>query len=715
MSSYDGSGSQGATNDAGLQLAPAEGEGPDMLQLISSFNITLNDCQPFVDQCRLNYETRYALWNGQSADGKKHAREGSKITPTPWDGASDLRVYEVDSVINYKVARDAVALRKASIIANPSNGTVQDVQRANTVANFVKFLINSQIPHLRREEKLLSNYLYEKGIAATGQFWEVSQEKTLATLKLDDFQRAMPKMDVQKLIADAALEPQFLAAIENNYGTSAKRAKQVLKSLRETGEATVPIDGKRKSRPVVRAFNLDKDLFVPSWSTDIEHAPYIFRVEYFTAEQLRGFVNTDGWDERWVEKAIATCRGQFVTAVPDSTLQPVSRSFVYIDRKILVTDMIGVVFAYQRLSDPDDNVTGIYLTIFNPRLPADAEQDGYAKFGLLGYAHGEYPFVIHRREWLSRKFHDTRGLPEPGKPWQDQIKVHRDSRIDAASWAIIPPLFYPLGRPPGRWGPGAQIGERRPNEYHFGDKPTGDVLTEKSEAILVETWREYSGIRSAEGDPLMVNIKNQDEVEENLASWAEAYRQVWKLYQQFGDDEMYFRVVGVQSSPVLMKKGDPNDDYDFTLNYDVLSQDFEQMKEKLMTIAQIIQTSDKYGQIDYSAWLQIMISMVDTSISAQIVKPADSATRQNVDEMHNVLSQTVGGIEKDVPMGIPPQLAMQTIQSWAQAPDIAQRLSNKDDPLTQRAERLVKQLQMQMMQSQNAEIGKLGTPPAKFP
>lgn len=715
MSSFDGTGANGtSTNDAGLQLAPAEGDGPDMQTLKSAYTTTLNDCQPFVDQCRLNYETRYALWNGQSADGKKHAREGSKITPTPWDGASDLRVYETDNLINYKVARDSVALRKASIIANPSNGTTQDVQRANTVSNFVRFLRDSQIPHLRREEKLLSNYLYEKGIAATGQFWETTQEKTLASLKLDDFQRMMPGLDVNALINDKVNAPQFIATIENTFGTSARRAKQALKSLQDTGEAEVPIGGRRKSRPIIRAFNLDKDLFIPSWATDIEHAPYIFRIEYFTAEQLRGFVNNDNWDANWVEAAISKCRGQFITSVPDSTLQPVSRSFVYIDRKILVTDMIGVVFAYQRLSD-EDGVPGIYLTIFNPQLPEDSTQDGYAKFGLLGYAHGEYPFVIHRREWLSRKIHDTRGIPEPGKPWQDQIKVHRDSRIDAASWAIIPPLFYPLGRPPGRWGPGAQIGERRPGEYHFGDKPTGDVLTEKSEEILVGTMREYFGIRSAEGDPLMVNIKNQDEVEDMLSSWADVYRQIWKLYQQFGDDKTYFRVVGVQNNPTLMEKGDPNDDYDFTLSYDVLSQDFEQMKEKLMTIAQIIQTSDKYGQIDYSAWLQIMISMVDTSVASQIIKPQDAATKQNVNEMHDVLTQTFAGVEKDVPMGIPPQLAMQTIQNWSQAPDVAQRLQNPNDPMTQRVQRLVKQLQMQMMQSQNAEIGKLGTTPAKFP
>lgn len=86
MSSIDGN-AKSMTSDPGLQLAPAENEGPNFNLLKKAFEDCVRDNQPFIDQCRLNYETRYAIWNGQSADGKKHSREGSKVTPTPWDGA----------------------------------------------------------------------------------------------------------------------------------------------------------------------------------------------------------------------------------------------------------------------------------------------------------------------------------------------------------------------------------------------------------------------------------------------------------------------------------------------------------------------------------------------------------------------------------------------------------------------------------------------------
>ena len=329
-------------------------------------------------------------------------------------------------------------------------------------------------------------------------------------------------------------------------------------------------------------------MFVPSWATDLETCPYIWRVEYFTAEQLRGFANTEGWDKDWVEQAILKCRGQMITGIPDSTLQPISRSFVYIDRKLMYTDLVGVVFGYQRLSD-EDGVPGIYLTIFNPRLPEDPQQQGYAKFGLLGYQHGEYPFVLHRREYLSRKFHDSRGLPEPGKSWQDQIKAHDDSRIDASSLAILPPLCYPLGRPPTRWGPGARVPERRPNEYHYADRPQPDMNTDNSEKLLRETFNEYSGIQNpGADDPTVVNTLNQWGTIKLLTSRAKALKQVWKLWQQYGDEKTEFRVIGLQSAPPqVIEKGDPREDFDFYLTFDALTTSPAEMENKIKAIAQV--------------------------------------------------------------------------------------------------------------------------------
>lgn len=699
---------QDASGDPGNQLAPREGDGPDMLMVLAAFRDTVTDNQPFVDQCRLNYETRYAIWNGQSADGKKHAREtGGKTDPTPWDGASDLRVFMVDATINYKIARYGLSLGKANMVAVPVNGS--DVERAEVVGNFMRWLIATQIPDIDREQELLANYLLEKGAGLMGIFWETKQEKTLVTLKLADFQQKFPQLDIGAVINHPGLEDKLLAVLEEVYGVSAGKAKKMLNDLRRKGETSTPALGREITRPVIRAMCLDRDVFVPSWATDIESSPYIFRIEYFTAEQLRSFVNTEGWDQDWVENAILKGKGQMITTVPDSTLQPISRSFVYIDRKIMYKDMIGVVYAYQRLSD-EDGVPGIYLTVFNPMLTEEGKTvPGYASFGLLGYAHGEYPFVKFSREHLSRKFHDTRGVPEPGKSWQDQIKAHRDSRIDAASVAILPPVCYPLGRPPTRWGPGARIPERRSGEYHYADKPMGDPNTEESEVILVRTFNEYEGIiNPGVDDPGIANAISQNEINKWLKGWAKVYRQCFKLFQQYGDQKVMFRVIGLQKAPPqVMMKGDPNEDFEFYLSFDVLSMSQEAVTEKLENIAKICATVDKYGQVDYSQLLPLMIESIDPNIAERIILPKQTGQQQIVEQVQGDITKMSAGIDTNIQLGTPPQLALQIVQQWAQAPDVQQKLMS-DQGFADRVQKYMKQLQFQMTQQKNAQIGRLG-------
>lgn len=706
MSSYDGTNTDVSPTDTGLQKAPKGESGPNYASLKRDFDLCTSNLQPYVDQCRENYDTRFALWDGQSADGRKHAREGAKIDPTPWDGASDLRVFLTDEAINAKVAMLCMAFRKAQLVAVPVEGN--DLKRAKIVSNFMKWLVQTQIPEIDREVELLCNYLSEKGVAATGQFWEVSRQKTLLTLQLSDLQQQFPDADLTALLTDPVMSGTLVSLFEEIYGCTSKKARSMLADLQQVGKTTVPVIGKEKSRPVIRAFNLDENLFIPHTATDLESAPAIYRVQYFSAEQLRSFAATEDWDPEWVDAAISTCRGKFITPTTNEYIRVHSRSFNYIQEEM--TDLIGVVYAYQRLSD-EDGYPGIYLTIFTPLMGEDGgDHPGYAKHGLLGYAHGQYPFVLHRREFLSRRLHDSRGIPEVGKPLQDQIKVHKDSRIDAASLAILPPMGYPVGRPPARWGAGARIPERRPNEYHFLDRPMPDGNTESSEQQLRNDFNRYLGFASQTGDQQFALMKNQFETDKFMSSWSKAYRQVWSLYQQYGSEQVYFRVVGLrQQEPTQFIKGGQDEEYDFVLNYQIEAMDTEKTFEKIKQIAQIVATADREGVVDYSEWLQAMIEAIDPTIAERIIQPKDVGQQQVVTDMQDMLAKIYAGQDQDIKMGTPPELGLQIIQGYVQNdPVVQQRLQNQQDPFGKRIEKLTKQLQFQITQRQNAQIGRLG-------
>ncbi len=475
--------------------------------------------------------------------------------------------------------------------------------------------------------------------------------------------------------------------------------------LREKGTTTVAVLGKPKSRPVIRAFNLDSDLFIPDSSTDIENASGIYRVQYFSAEQLRSFVHTDGWDEDWVEQAILRCKGQMISMAQTEFNQPQNRSFIYINQRM--TDKIGVCYAYQRLSDEDGN-SGTYLTIFNPQLPPGDGHEGYAKYTLLGYAHGQYPFVLHRREFLSRKLHDSRGIPEPGQPLQDQIKVHKDSRIDAASLAVLPPMGYPAGRPPGKWGAGARIPERRPNEYHFLDRPMPDMNTEKSEQLLHDDFMRYNGFVSRDTDPQFAMLKNQNEIEDFLENWSDAFNQVWKLWCQFGPKQVYFRVIGVKTpEPVDFNVGEGDEEYNFVLSFNTDSLDPEQQAKKLEALARVQATFDKYGQIDSSEILQIAVETIDPNWAERIILPKETGGQKVVDETHTMLAQVYSGVDRDINLNSPPDLVMNVIQNYSQQPDVRQRYST-DQAFKARMDKIVKEVSMQQKQNLNKKIGRYG-------
>ena len=689
--------------------------GPDFNQLKNAFQKAVSDNNPYCVQTASNYASRFAIWPGQSADGKKHSRgPQGQVDPIPWDGASDLRVYLIDNLINDKVAMILEAINKSSLVAQPVQGN--DIARAKQVSTFMKWMIKTQMPDFDREVELLAQYIEEKGAAVMGQFWEKSQEKILQTLRVSDFQSAFPAIDIQQLLESGDADDYLKSTFEEHYKVSRSKANKMLRELATKGETNVAIVGPEKSYPVMRAFNLDTDLFIPPDTTDIEQATGIYRVQYYTPEKLRSLVNTDGWDKNWVENAIATAKGRMLSVTPVEYMQPMSRSFIYTQQRF--TDKIGVVWAYQRLSD-EDGIPGVYLTIFSPDIPPSAggsfangdtygEHDGYAKFSLYGDNDGKYPFVLYRREYLSRKLHDSRGLPEPLKPLQDTIKAHKDSRIDTASYNIMPTIFYPIGRPLLKWGAGARVPERRPNEYHYGAPIPFDETTEASLATLNNDAKEYVGfLKDDNGEPVNTD-KNQSEINKIFTALSASLTQVWNLFKKYGDEVTYYRVVGIQSEQnTKFKRGPENEQFYFSFRYDVRDSDSDFSLQKIESLMQFASQMDRTGAVDWTEFLQVAFEAIDPNLASRILRPADVGTEKVIEDVQNDCTKLWAGISVNVKPNTPPQIAQQTLQNWAQSPDVVARYQ-ADPAFQKRVQVYQQQVQMLLDQQQNQQIGRLG-------
>jgi hypothetical protein len=95
-----------------------------------------------------------------------------------------------------------------------------------------------------------------------------------------------------------------------------------------------------------------------------------------------------------------------------------------------------------------------------------------------------------------------------------------------------------------------------------------------------------------------------------------------------------------------------------------------------------------------------------------VLQPVETAQQQIVEQVTDDLAKIFAGIEMPArPAGA--QIALQVIQQYAQQPDIAQRLQT-DEAFAGRLQKYIGQYTFQMQQSQNAEIGRVGTAPAQM-
>ncbi len=712
---------QDDANSPDFQLQEAD-SGPNMFRLARSYQQVCTDLNPRIRQDELNYDTRHCVWPGQSADQRKNAVRSGDTQPFPWKGASDLRVHVVDEIINHGVAIDVMALAKANVRAVAVEGG--DLAKAAIVSNFMRWLVLSQMTELPDEAEVLANYRRERGLGILGVFWDSRVQKTQQKISLAEIADTAP--DVATAIQNG-LFPEEIATLLRQFfpEISAKKAKRMVKELAENGETTVPFTIQQVNRPMVRAYAVGEDIFLPPNTTDLQSARSIFRKALLSPEAAREKVISEGWDKDYVEDAIEHCIGA-AEMTPQFTTGNVDTRFgterLGVSSSDIPAGLIEFVYAYERLSD-EDGVPGIYCTVFCPSLHLANDQEAekqYAKHELLGYRDGEYPFVEFPIEKLSRFLLDTRGQPEVLRGDQDAIKTEVDARRDNASLSTCPPVTHPVGREPGRIGPGAMVSERRPGEYGYMAVPPAPQASVEIQGNIEARTRKYAGRPTAEDTTNEWQVKQQKQIAYGwLNKWQIVFRKVFTLHMQYGPDEEFYRVIGQQSDkPSKFNKADFNGKYDLYWAYDVLNNDPEMWQAKIKAMGEVAAQFDRNGQVDYSKLLQKAFDMIDPILAEDVLVPQEMAAQKEVTETQGDISRMWAGVDLDAPQtGINPELRLQVIKNWMTgvpdnpAVDVQARVM-ADESLRKRIERYSQQLQFQLDQRENAQIGRIGTAPA---
>ena len=346
---------------------------PDIAYLSEAYKRTQSDLGEWLDRRQRDYDVRNCLWAGKSDDFKKHSSQHSTGEVFPWPGASDQEVHMADELINLRVAMSMNAIRRGHIIATPTESN--DVERANVVSMFLRWLINSKMQEFYPEIELGLNHLFEKGMMVHYAWYENQELKQQQTIKLEEVAQVLPQ--IAGAIQDGSMDEELSEALKTQFDISKSKARAMLKEMRKDGETTVPVTRQVVSRPKIKALAPDEDVFWPSYAIDPQESPYVFQVVSMTPEQLRSKISTESWSEEFVDAAIELA-GQGEDA--DENIYQLRDNDEFTRNND--NSLIRIVYCYQRLLD-EDNVPGIYCTIYHANI-----SDLYAKHQLLDYAHG---------------------------------------------------------------------------------------------------------------------------------------------------------------------------------------------------------------------------------------------------------------------------------------------------------------------------------------
>ncbi len=670
---------------------------PDVKTLRYAYEQTTTELEAYFDLCRTSYDDRRNFWPGKSRDHRKHGADAF-----PWEGASDIEAHTIDERITRLVSMFMSSLNRANIRAYPVEAG--DTAKAKVVSNFLKWMSTSgYIPRFKQEMELGANYLLERGMLITYIGWHREDRTFLQNLDLAQIGQMNP--DVFRAIESGEQDDQIGFMLQQTFPTATpKRIKQALKDLRKNGEAKLPVVKRQIDAPEVKTLAPDGDFFFPTYVTDPQRAPFCFWRTYYTPQELQNKVATDGWDEDFVDYAIEHYRGVSIDSIERE--QEGRRSSSFNDSVYEAEELIEIVYGYQRLIDEEDGSEGIYQTIFHKDFDGDGVNPSYAKFELMnGYE--DYPVVVTKLSEDSKRLYDAQTIPHLLRGIQNQVKVERDSRIDRNSIATIPPILHPVGQAPTDWGPGRMIPYRRKGDLDFAPSPALNSGSVEIEQTLEKVADKLVGLD--EGSQ-MSTVRLQFLTNKFLSHIAEVLKMSFKCFQRFGPDSIFFRVTGVPES-LQLNKGDPNEEFDIIVNYDVLNSDPEVIEQKIEAFKNLTQL-DSSGRININSLLEVAAASIDPILSDNILQPAEQAQEQVMKDVTDDLAKIYAGIEMPArPNG--GQTALQMIQQYTAQPDVGQR-AQTDQAFAARLQKYAGQYTFQMQQMQNAQIGRIGTNPAEM-
>jgi len=661
-----------------------------------------------------NDDLRYCRWDGQTVDGKKHSTGKPEDEPAmPFEGASDVRIRLIDRVINEQVAMLMNSLKLAKL--GVSGRTSDDAAYASGMNALIQHITNRLRTEMRRETELFCQYGNQYGWSAMYVGWE--QQIGLREQKINISELAAMASaengasELVSMLPSYIMNPQteeMAISILGQKLTTFKEAdiRKMVKELREFGVATSFEETITKNLPCITALKPFDEISFPPETIEFQKARVVFRRMFMSEVELRSMERNDGWNSEAIEEAVNTA-GK-MSWYNDPNLVP--RANMLDTYEFRGNHLIEVCYAYTRQIN-EDGVPHIYYTAFCP----NASSKSYFKHEKLGYAHGNYPFVIYRRENIRKNIAESRGIPEILMTEQAELKGQHDSMRDRTAFETVPPIMVKR-RIQGisRIGPAQQLPVSSPDDYRFMDPPKGtpNLATMVIQQVESNASR-YFGLTSGMQDPATpapyAQMLQQSATDNWLTTISEIYTQLLQLsLQYFASDE----IERITNIAIPQNMSDIANQFDYELKFDIRNLYVDFVMEKLAAINQSVLPMDAGGVIDRNKLIAISMNAIAPDMAKEVIIDQATASQKMFRDVQTDIALMILGNEPQYVENDPTaQTKMQYTQQIMSQNPVAQQAMQGNPTFQMIFQNYIKNLQMSVSQQQNKTIGRIGVSP----
>jgi len=707
--------------------------------------------------------TRFCRWEYQSADGLKHkaARDDDK-EPEPFEGASDMRVRTADMLINEDVMLLVLSAMRAQI--NFKGTESKDTKKAGNMAIVMRWLIRNHWGVKWVQELLkLANYFTgdSPGLALLGIVWRyetaLKMEKLTAEelMKLyldqvvevlsENAEREMPAQetpaeeqpggpaegtpptagmqDIQGLAAQAAEDfKTALASEESDEFLSAKlaeffpgirpaRAKKVIRELREKGRAEFPVPYIKQDGPDIQAKRLNEDWFIPLNTTDFQSARVYFEAEWLTKTQIIERKISQGWSDDFVEKVIGKrekdgsrqggheASAAFPDYMRDDAGDIVARPSSY------YKGLYQVLTAFYQATN-EDGVPGKYFVVFHNDVDVVATDRR-----LIDYAHGGYPGHVFRREVLTGRLCDSRGIAELAGTYQGLEKVYCDSFGDHAQLAGVPPI---ITRNRQRMGalhikPLLELPAKRDGDFEWMKPPEYPRTVVDMVKELRRQRDEYFGRTNPDVASDLVQLQREFKVLWWLLNLRQALVQVFQLCQQYMPDNLIQRITNQKGKSLFKSREEIQGQFDLDLQFDPRDLDPDYLEKIGKIVKDLLIPMDRDKTIQTAAIVSAFMWRISPDLAEAALVDVEQANQAETAAEIKAYQEIRAGTEPDLPDdgSINYQLRLQLYQNLEQMnPDIYRDMA--PDKLKIMQSRLQRMQVLAQQFGENVAIGREG-------